>query len=138
MKFFNENLKKDLKNMQNYVKNWIFHHNQSFSERRSFERRSERRSNFLSASWAPLTFWKVSAELSAAHNLNCERKLSAAYILLARFERRSERRSNFLSASWAPFTFWKLSAELSAAHILKMSAELSAAHFLVSALMLWI
>ena len=56
---------------------------QTFSERRSFERRSERRSNFLSASWAPLTFWKMTTELSAAQISQMSAELSAAHFLVS-------------------------------------------------------
>ena len=58
--------------------------NQTFSERRSFERRSERRSNF------------VSAKLSAAHNLKMSAELSAAHILTIWHMRWVERRSIFI------------------------------------------
>ena len=52
-----------------------------------FQSFSERRSSFLSAGWAPLTFWKMSAELSAAHNFTCERELSADTFFMSKFER---------------------------------------------------
>ena len=47
------------------------------------EWRSERRSNFLSASRAPFTFWKMSAKLSAAHILQMSAELSAAHFLVS-------------------------------------------------------
>ena len=56
---------------------------QTFSERRSFERRSERRSNFVSAELSAAHNLKMSAELSAAHILTMSAELSAAHFLVS-------------------------------------------------------
>ena len=58
-------------------------HIQTFSERRSFERRSERRSNFVSAELSAAHELKMSAELSGAHILTMSAELSGAHFLMS-------------------------------------------------------
>ena len=51
---------------------------------------SERKENFASASWAPLSYWKVSAELSAARDFDQWAQVERRSIFVTELMLRSE------------------------------------------------